>query len=306
MLNYYQLVIGDTRNSSICPNLVDIFPQLFDKIIKMPKSLNGSLSMTDLKVMLRTVTIESIYLSVPMTKFSIEYDNGIVLYGDSCVIRIATLFPQLAAFDKMLADMTKTVPEIPKPPCRAEPKRTQLPQVTKPIKQIPEPPKKVVNAPKKMTQEDERFELEKENKRNKVIEQNRIDEMYRIFENDKKSFVQIEKDINDGLLLQDDIHPCFVAKYVVFSILKERGVINFENNNQSRKEYDVFMDLYKDLEYEDPTIGQAPSNVHIPHNYLFMTDAQKEECADKNGMSRKELEIYIAKISSGSISNIFA
>jgi len=320
MNHCYQLTLNNVKNP-VCENLADIFPQLYDIIFKSPELYNG----IDLKTTLRGATVKSIYLTVPVTKFSLEYDNGIVMYNECCVIKISSLFPQLSVFDKLLMDISTNTftskcnaSTINKPLASNEntfankqrmPNQTNsdkkkiIPNATKMLPQKPVP--KIQKPIAQMTTEDEQFELEKEKKRNAVIEQNRIDESYRVFENDKRSFTQINKDINNGLLLQDDIHPCFVAKYVVFSILRERGVINFENNDQSRKEYDIFMDLYQSLEYEDPTCEQSSQTIHIPHNYLFMTDAQKEECAKKNNMTTKQLENHISKISSGSIDDIF-
>lgn len=371
MQTYYQLIVNSTNVSEPYGNLADVFPQLYDRIIKLSRSINScNLSMGDLKTMLRGVTIESVYLSVPITNYTIEYDNGLVMYNEHCVIRVTSLFPQLVVFDKLLADLVKDTktctvarsptadpsnkpwrsrspdpspppPNKPKPwkPQSSVPKRPTKSVLPEPIvdekppklglksrqQQIPKKPltsvlpqpvanerpveKDLAKDEKKnhkMTEADELFELEKEKKRNEVIEQNRENEKYRIFENDKKAFVQIIKDVNDGLLSQDDIHPCFVAKYVVFSILKGRDCINFENNNNLKEEYGIFMDLFQNLEYEDPESGQASSSVHIPHNYLFMSDAEKAECAERNNMTREELESHITKISSGSFDAIFA
>jgi len=313
MSTYYQIIDSKNNVISMRHTLEKIFAQLYSKINDL---LDDKKNIEQLKSVIRLVSIESVYLNVMTTRYRIEYNDGIVIRSGFCIIKISSLFPQFAALEKMLlgpahksaTTITEPTPvktvqqtlapqSVPKVHPKKNPYKHQPEKsISKPVEEPPKP---------QMTEEDELFEQEKEKRRNAVIERNKIAEKYNVFENDKKSFVQIDKDINSGLLRPDDIHPCFVAKHVVFSVMRDRGDITFENNNALEEEYVQFADLLDSLEYEDEETGKSSTAFHIPHNYLFLSDFDKEECAKKNGMTRRELEAYIQKISSGSVDDIF-
>ncbi len=122
--------------------------------------------------------------------------------------------------------------------------------------------------------------------RTKKIVQNRNNEKMNIFMSDKKVYIQLKKDIENGLFSKDNINPYYVMKYQIFRVLEERKSINFESDENIDNEYKIFTELYDACnEDEDETV-----KVYIPHNYHYMTDLQKTEHAKKYKMTREQFE----------------
>src|SRR5581483_8177583 len=121
---------------------------------------------------------------------------------------------------------------------------------------------------------------------------NTNDENLNIFASDKKSYVKIKFDVENGFLKKDQIHPLFVIKYQIFQILESRGVINFLSDEQIKTEYDIYITLYDACkeENEDNEDKEKKASVWIPPNYHYLTDEKKEEYATKYKMNRAEFE----------------
>jgi len=167
--------------------------------------------------------------------------------------------------------------------------------------------------PKVSRQFDEAFELKKEEVRNQKLEQFRRNEKFNTFESDKKSYLQLKKDIENGLIKSTEIHPYFILRYHIFKVLELRGAINFTNSDHILTEYNLFTDLYEAYEEDndqdtrsaslatdtidttntEPCVRCKPAKSikpYIPHNYKYMTDSNKEAYAKKYKMSRREFE----------------
>ncbi|XWV26633.1 hypothetical protein QJ857_gp0428 [Tupanvirus soda lake] len=137
---------------------------------------------------------------------------------------------------------------------------------------------------------DEEFEAKKERERNQRISQNKTNEKLRIFESDKNSYVKMKKDLENGTLKMDEMHPCFVIKHDIFKVLEARNAINFESNDNIKNEYEIFSDLYDSFVDEEENKEDTSLNVYIPHNYHYMSAEKKEEHAQKYKMTRKQFE----------------
>lgn len=156
--------------------------------------------------------------------------------------------------------------------------------------------KEEVKAVLKKAQFDEPFEEKKEKERNEKIIQNRSNEKIRVFESDKKSYLQIKNDLEKGLLKREEMHPYFILKYPIFKVLEARNAINFTSNDNIVQEYNLFSDLH-DYDYENDCpksevkpVNTNVSKVYVPHNYNYMTIEQQEKHAAKYRMTRKQFE----------------
>lgn len=138
---------------------------------------------------------------------------------------------------------------------------------------------------------DEEFELKKEKEREKKIEENRKNEKLKIFESDKRSYIQIKKDIQNGLLLSSSINPYFMLKYEIFKVLEKRNCLDVNSNDNIYEEYDIFRSLYEECDETDAdSCEEQPVKVYIPHNYQYMSTDKKEEYANKYKMTRHQFE----------------
>lgn len=153
-----------------------------------------------------------------------------------------------------------------------------------------------INKPIKNKKFDEEFENKKEKERKERIEANRNNENLKVFVSDKKSYVLIKKDLEDGNLKRENMNPYFVVKYQIFKILDSRKSIDFTNDNNIKDEYTLYTTLLEacndDNSNEDCSlINPKPiAKVYIPHNYQYMTQDKKEEYAKKYKMSLKQFE----------------
>ena len=163
-------------------------------------------------------------------------------------------------------------------------------------KNVQEGPEKVkIVTPKKDRGFDEKFETKKETERTERIEAKRNNENLKVFTSDKKSYVLIKKDLENGSLKRENMNPYFVLKYQIFKILELRKSVDFTNDDNIVQEYELFTSLYDacdDNAKEDCSlINPKPiEKIYIPPNYQYMTKEKKEEYAKKYKMSLKQFE----------------
>ena len=131
-------------------------------------------------------------------------------------------------------------------------------------------------------------EVDTQKEKNLYFLQNKASDKMKIFESDKMSYVQMKKDLADGKLRTDDIHPFFVLKYDIFKVLDSRQTIDFSCGKNISNEYDIFMELYES--YMDDNDDDQMTNVYVPHNYNYMTPEKKTEHAKKYKMTRQQFE----------------
>lgn len=145
---------------------------------------------------------------------------------------------------------------------------------------------------------DEEFEKKKETNRNNILQKRQVDEAYNIYNHDKKAYLRIRDDIENNLLSRESIPEFFSDKYEVFRIMDLRNDLN--GRQDPEQEFERFTNLLKvfyECKYDEDTKVNSPyqglfsqDQVYVPHNYHYLTDTQKEECANKYGMSKTEFE----------------
>ena len=116
-------------------------------------------------------------------------------------------------------------------------------------------------------------------------------EKLRIFSSDKKAYVLIKNDIENGKLREADINEIFIDKYRIFKILDARKTINFASDLNIKNEFLLFSELIEvKEEIEETETKLDAASVYIPHNYGYMDKNKKEEYAKKYNMSLEDFE----------------
>lgn len=151
----------------------------------------------------------------------------------------------------------------------------------------------------KMDQFDEEYELEREKKRLDRIKDEQQIKLINIFITDKKMYPLVKADIAIGKMKQELIHPNYIMKYQILKILEDRSVINFNTDTNIQEEFTLFSDLYDSCMEDiiDKKTADSPGlNVYVPHNYEYLSEHEKNECAKKYNMNRIEFESkHVAK-----------
>lgn len=168
-----------------------------------------------------------------------------------------------------------------------------------------------VKKEKKNKSFDEDFEAKKEKERNERVVSRNKSTKFRVFESDKKSYNQMKKDIEKGLLKKNSIHPFFVIKFDVFEIMEKRNAIKFDNDDNINKEYELFDQLYslydENSDKESGTNCKNSTggtngtedtksnnsniiNVFVPHNYHYLSNEDKIKHAKKYKLTKEEFE----------------
>lgn len=279
------------------------------------------------------IQLSCYFMGCKINYFQIRYQNGLVLYDDNSTLKIPSLFPEILILDKqykkIIVPKVKTfnfvknkasylnpigihneVDQIKNIQNSSSDEQKNRHIIMKERAKIAEQAKneikmKVEEEKKELGGFDENFEAKKENERNKKIETRRANEKISIFMSDKKSYTMICNDLKDGIIKIDDIPQFFVLKYEIFKILENRGVINFDTNDNIDDEYDIFKTLFEECSdcvddpkyvplgiYRDDEFSRKSSNkkIYIPHNYQYMTKEEKEKYAKKYKMTLSQFE----------------
>lgn len=206
------------------------------------------------------------YNNIPVTRLSVIYDDGLLLFNESNHVKITSFYPEYLVLDSQLKQILSS---------------------THPENDYFEKNKIIDNNKDDI---DEIFPI------NEAISDTEIDmeinntlnipyDNINIFENDKKSYLKIKNDIESGHLELDQIHPHFSLKYQIFKILELRNDINFNCDDHIKDEFAVFSKIYEaskdDIEQENKP--------YVPHNYNYLTTEQKEEYATKYNSTKEQL-----------------
>jgi hypothetical protein len=116
-----------------------------------------------------------------------------------------------------------------------------------------------------------------------------VNDSIKKFQQDKKSFLLMKKDIENKKLTFDNMDPAFLEKYLVFDILYDRNIISVEDKNLD-DEYEEFSKMFDILRKANNKETEHKERPHIPHNYSYMSYTQKVRYARKYKMSVKEFE----------------
>lgn len=239
------------------------------------------------------------YLSnVVVTTFRLRYRTGLVLYNESSNIKLTNICPELTSIDMLLEKfLGKNTHK------QSESESTLTTSTVKPRHQKFLQKARIVNRPcevKIIDQQNNLVQLhtepEVEQTRPKV-EPNvepQLSQKLHSFQTDKITYVKIKKDIEDGKLNEDDIHPAFMLKYQIFKLLDARQNLNLDNDNNLSQEGEIFSELYDELmsEFQKEIQNESMNEekVYVPYNYHYLSDDKKEEHARKYKMTRQEFE----------------
>lgn len=140
-----------------------------------------------------------------------------------------------------------------------------------------------------------------------------------VFKSDKKSYVQIKRDIDTGIFRRDQIHPLFTIKYQLFQILESRNKINFGSDGNINDEYEIFMDLYNACNEDNDCNDNNKCNDHtkcgdhtnkcniwVPIKYNYMSIQEKIDYAGKYNMTLDEFEKKYVNKTTDEFENYFS
>ncbi len=112
-------------------------------------------------------------------------------------------------------------------------------------------------------------------KRFRRKEKEREEERRRIFESDKRVYAMIKQDIadEDKKIDEDNIPGLFSAKYPIFKLMDEEGLIDQDD------EYDIYLELYNDLypKKEELEYEEKQNDEYVPHNYHYLNKEEQEK-----------------------------
>lgn len=243
----------------------------------------------------KDIVIQQLYKNVAIAVYHLNiYRNTLVMYNENNHIQITSLFPEYMAVDQAFI---KQYGKNNEPHLSEKNNHTYLcnacPTANEPRKKIRH--QSLFDKAKQAEQsKKESIKINNSPPMEKHIE-NENNQKFRVFQSDKRSYVQIKQDIDAGQLKRDDINPAFILKYQIFKLLDERGSIDFTSDAKIKEEYDIFYELYQVcLENDDDdSCVKEPNNVYIPHNWNYMTDEQKEAYVKKCKMTLPEFNACI-------------
>jgi len=314
MTTYYTITINRKQSQHHYDNLSDAVLALYAALLES----NG------IKKKIDQTKITHYYMNIQYNVFNIIDENGLVLVDDVQRIVLPTFFPEMTALDLLYRHKTR-MPDTSGNSQKKHIKNSESncvnslasckktndvgdfhtePSYDEPTThdEIPAPkiPPRILAT--NLTTDDETFELQKELSRNKRIEDTRNIEKYRIFLSDKLVYCKLKHDIESGRLDKDNMHPCFAIKYLIFSILETRGAILFEGISQpipsddlldklqSDSEYDIFTKMMETSVNVDDDEELSKPDVYVPHNYMYFSDIDKDQYAQKHNLTRQEFE----------------
>jgi hypothetical protein len=282
------------------------------------------------------IGIEHTIWNMLIVSYNIKYENEhIYMYNDHENIRISSLYPLYSIFEMNVTRSFKngTTKNIIRntvannnriksanysraslvthvDPLSHETIRTQFASQQKDIEPFVAPSKNRYNGGQITHNKNwlDKKQLEKKNIQNIQNTSNTNDllkpnESLRIFESDKKSYLLMKLDINNGILKANEINSYFYDKYQIFKILDSRNAIKFNNNDDIKNEYKLFLDMFECCDELAENVNvkateiNPPDNkadIYIPHNYKYMTNDQKNTYAKKYKMTAHDLDKYIA------------
>lgn len=239
------------------------------------------------------IVIINYYMDIPVARFNICYQHGLIMYNDENRIRVSSICPELSAIDVTANYLSKTTNY------RTIDRRSnttsryatnaKIANDLINIKKISEEcsgPKQQWSNPKQEWSNPKQ-EWSSPKKDISDISKPR-GEKFRIFESDKKSYIQMKNDITRGVLKAEQINPLFVIKYQIFKILESRNSLDVTSNKDIELEYKTFLTLY-DICLEDEE-KQDTHKIYVPYNYHYMTDEEKTGYAKKYKLSKHQFE----------------
>lgn len=259
-----------------------------------------------------SASIDVTYMGVTMTTFKISFNKKLILYNDHDCISASSIDPSLALLDlvyqeKLLKNKNIPVNSVPNVKIRHEKflsnketlKKMHINQAWKQENiQVPIQDTETFDSNKN------KDNLEKMNIINQpwnqedmqVLTQNNTEtfdsEQLTLFKSDKESYIKLQKDIYEGRMDVDRIHPAYKLKYSLFKILESRGSLNSSSDANIQSEYDVFTLLYdsckedyekEEIENETQRAIYYSSHNHpnekgyLPHNYNYLPTINEDD-----------------------------
>ncbi|MEM0354233.1 MAG: hypothetical protein QXW79_01490 [Thermoplasmata archaeon] len=229
------------------------YSSILDIITPLYKYLFDSIkfcSQSEPKFHFPEVKIIIYYYNLPVSIFNVSFDNGVVLYNSDNKIKLSSISPQHAALDILI---TKIFEECSQGVSNIENLETNT----------------IEFCDRKV---------------------NNIRDELKVFESDKRSYVLIKKDVEEGKITEDEINLFFVPKYQIFRILESRGVINFLNNNKLDEEYRHFKVLYDACKDDESNSREQKVVPYIPHNFQYLSEQEKKSYVEKYHMTMEEFK----------------
>ncbi|BCS82948.1 hypothetical protein QLL95_gp1175 [Cotonvirus japonicus] len=274
------------------PNINSTHYELYDVVKEIYKILTSDINKINenLMIVLNTEIIKY-YMNCPITKFNISINSGLNIYNDTTNIKILDIYPEFCALDEYLSKNNIKF---------MSPENKQINKTKNFINKLPETKCKIQkNRPKEIQQESQQ-EIQQESQQESQQEiqlkkpstlndnkKNISSSKIKLFESDKLAYFMIKKDIEHGIIQQEEINPWFATKYIVFKILDSRKKLDMINNINIKNEYEQFMELYQECIDEEQTINLP---IEIPYNYHYMTPENKEILYKKYGVTKQEFE----------------
>ena len=312
--NYFKIAYGhSTDHFHICHDLNDLFIQLYVNLFR-----TRNLSTED-------ITIYNYYMDCPITCFNVRYQNGLVIFNEENYIKASTIYPELSALDVMASkflenNTTVSKPTLSKPTICKVPSKAMTGELNLPVsgqcksKNLGSSYLENARIAKEMMQKKSKVAKSSDTVRTDgaevedvsdgvtkelVFKRNETNnEKFKIFESDKRSYIQMKRDIDEGWLDKEHLNPAFVMKYQIFKILEARNSIDTASDQNISQEYEFFSSLYNECQVDDqdcakdgcPLEQPVKNKVYVPYNYHYMTNDKKEEYAKKYKLTRQQFE----------------
>ena len=132
-------------------------------------------------------------------------------------------------------------------------------------------------------------------KKKLFIEKDREQERRRMFNADKKAYLLMKGDIENGKLDPKKISPLFSDKYPIFEFMDERDMLTeiFDEMDRDQVGKDYF--IYSQLTIKENPSMKSKDADYIPHNYNYLNDEEREKFASSIDKNQDVIEEFMNK-----------
>ena len=113
----------------------------------------------------------------------------------------------------------------------------------------------------------------------------REEEKQRRFSSDKRTYLLIKDDIEQGKLTEDNIPPLFSEQYPILKYMYEKELFNTDGN------YYLYTELYNGL-YKKNDVNKS-SDTYVPHNINYLDEEEREKYESVNSKHKDDIEEFI-------------
>lgn len=279
--------VYEKKYYSIMDIIIPLYNYLFDSV-KFRSWNEQNFNFPEIKIIIY-------YFNLPVTIFNVSLDNGVLLYNDDNKIKLSSISPQHAALDILITKMYEKgyLWSDVKISEKLDPQNGSNFNANLTLRsdaKFPEPVTMEIHDPKTKEKLSMSEQLDHSSFMRCEQKVEDIGNELKVFESDKRSYVLIKRDVEEGKIIEDEINPFFVPKYQIFKVLESRGAINFSDNCKLEEEYRLFRTLYDVCKEDESNSREWRMVPYVPHNFQYLSEQEKKSYVEKFQMTLEEFE----------------